>query len=1358
MPLLNKEVEDFPEDGSSDMGSSMSSEYRFRLQLMNDNVNDTPPPISPNSTAFDPGLRRGQVKIIRTGDTMHVLTYEVGGKPMITSYAKPLSSTWREASPRPRIDMSPIRSNFKIEGESAIRTISRYCFPSCIEAQLDNLTLQEILSQAQILAEKWLNASDNGLNESHKAFLRNQFLPAKLETVVMRDWEILVDIFETHHLWKIEQSMYDSSPNVVEVSYKKSSCVKTLPRLRLAKKRKEDLKNYEAFVDMGERLDLQGLRKKRGKLYTYVINHEKAERLTAKSMYYSNYNMAPIRRKSHVSKVARHSSNSYIKTAAQVKLAKKKAIKANRLLKNAKSDKNSDKLNPRRDKPMAKIRSQIRKIDRFAKMNGESFHNAALTLSKNRGLSNAPIRVVAQNVNDSDAGHNIPRSSDSEPYLAIREKDLDLGLEGVCFDADVAELANSMVETDLEDLEGLGRYQPELNISNASDQGAGSMVEALHAAINYVPEYPDEPFVEKSFQDIASMDDGLLEAIDTTLGVDIDVTNLMGNNTNVSKEEIFLMTGLTAAEHRAFDSLGQQLISSEAAQKGDSTPKDISQAKRAEPQGKASDATNSCTDNVSPLADCHENSSSSSNSNATSDNQEKEAVSVKKIPDEGTTTPTPPPSPRKDTPKSNHVAVVADDSLCENVPTSTQVPLRVAKEFTDCSTNKTMSTKSNAQRKSEMNLSKSDNTVSVNTHRKSMPAALIHANGRGQEATNPASKKAKTLLQCTLTGSYWQIPENKFPCNRPKRANAGALMTTKSGSRNRDRDNSSTEPCPPGKRRNSKVHKVWAGKFTKKSNYAITPDDMIVSKKAALRCILSIPDEICPTSHEEFLHKHRRFFGDVDMSELQELINKFKPKVEVTAALATIPPRKSGMEKYLKRLAAKRTTKRSVDPSGKDMVTPETTAAAESDASSETKVKLQPVKAQTITHPVPKPKPYARHKKFEEDEKIEIIKLENNQILADGVIYNVDHENYLKEKDVEVPYDDHQFSPPDLAMQETAEMVKVKCNGSRKLPYCVYGCVCESIDQAERETKLHCGKLKCMLECSCNASCWTKEDADIRSRLRPRVSMLNWSSRLNYLDALISPEREKEPPASKNNEGKAAPLQGYGRIKRNIVPPKRNNDFVSHSPSKKFRDASSRPLTRQTNKIPPFKAIGNRLRLKRQQFLRPMKNSHLKDDRLKLKLQNSPRLKSEEVEVTHARDSGLSNEVERIPRQAYSRINLQRNAIQRRTALQASIDTLNAKSKRNLMAGVDYSLEGTGPVIPPDLMARFAPFMEIQFRPKPDKCIPLLSDSEDSTEDENDEEYANITYKRAPIFVTKTEETFSTPVIVSYRSCQDGSP
>jgi hypothetical protein len=170
-----------------------------------------------------------------------------------------------------------------------------------------------------------------------------------------------------------------------------------------------------------------------------------------------------------------------------------------------------------------------------------------------------------------------------------------------------------------------------------------------------------------------------------------------------------------------------------------------------------------------------------------------------------------------------------------------------------------------------------------------------------------------------------------------------------------------------------------------------------------------------------------------------------------------------------------------------------------------------------------------------------------------------------------------------------------------------------------------------------------------------------------------------------------------------------------------------------------------------------MKNVHLKDDRLKLKMQNGTRLKSGETEGMDSTNSGLNNDMERIPRTSYTRINIPRNAIQRRTALQlqASIDTA---SKRSLMAGIDYSLEGTGPAIPPDLMARFAPFMEIQYRPKPDKCLPLLSESEESTDDENDEEYANITYKRAPVFVTKAEETFSTPVIVSYRSCQDGSP
>lgn len=48
--------------------------------------------------------------------------------------------------------------------------------------------------------------------------------------------------------------------------------------------------------------------------------------------------------------------------------------------------------------------------------------------------------------------------------------------------------------------------------------------------------------------------------------------------------------------------------------------------------------------------------------------------------------------------------------------------------------------------------------------------------------------------------------------------------------------------------------------------------------------------------------------------------------------------------------------------------------------------------------------------------------------------------------------------------------------------YCRLGCICESI-KSEPIVRTHCGKPSCFFECGCG---------NIRSRLRPRVSLLNW--------------------------------------------------------------------------------------------------------------------------------------------------------------------------------------------------------------------------------------------------------------------------
>ena len=745
---------------------------------------------------------------------MHVMTFEHGGRPSITSYAKPLSSSWHdhEASSQSqsttsrRPDLSPLRTDFKFDGESAIRTISRYCFPSCSDTQLDHLTLQEVLSAAQILTEKWVNARDSGLDETQRSFLKTQFIPSKLETVLLKDWETVCEIFEAHHEWKEDQLMFGiEPPTVVAVNYRNASCLKTLPRVSrvTAKKRKELLKNYEPFVDLGQRVDLRGLRRKRGSNSTFLLSSDKISALLEKSQYYgtrssssnnttSDSDVLTSPNKKNPKK--QEQPKSPHKMTVGPKSAQQKGIKSKMGSKNISSD-NNNTLNPRRDKPMAKIRSQVRKVNRLARLNGESFHEAALTLSKNSGLGTTTttdrrtddgattiITVQSGTVNNNHVSCSSGTQDSVPPTSAAGivgnnnlETELDLGLGGVCFDADVAELTNSVMDGNvLEDLDNLVQNPSVFNHPSTSSAsgpdtsggGGNSMVEALHAGIDFVRgEEFAENFGGKNFQDIivSSMevdedDDGLLDAIDTTLSLEnlIDQPSLSTTNSSAVKAtDIFDMTGLSASEQSAFDSLattgGQQQqqqrqqfdlqgqsaapgqviaeeVSKETAGAG-TNPKAIEKPLKTEVNNEKDKAQS----RVNQSGNLDDKETSSSNPHNT---METEKIETKQETD-----------PMQDDHDDN------DEHTEESEPVSAKKPK--------------LDTRSRKR---------------VVRSRKSAPADMDSNRGElpSRRDRKISAKKAEALLNCTLTGNYWQIPENKCPTNRPKRANAGALMATKS--------------------------------------------------------------------------------------------------------------------------------------------------------------------------------------------------------------------------------------------------------------------------------------------------------------------------------------------------------------------------------------------------------------------------------------------------------------------------------------------------------------------------------------------------------------------------------------------------
>lgn len=230
-----------------------------------------------------------------------------------------------------------------------------------------------------------------------------------------------------------------------------------------------------------------------------------------------------------------------------------------------------------------------------------------------------------------------------------------------------------------------------------------------------------------------------------------------------------------------------------------------------------------------------------------------------------------------------------------------------------------------------------------------------------------------------------------------------------------------------------------------------------ISDKEAVRCALSIPEEFVPTPHKEFIK---------DLEVKQETNSKKQRPM--------LSPMKTSIQ------------------NGK-------TAAEYQRLGTSTSILVRDRERKLRSA-------FAKYKKWDEAERCTVERLEGNRILIDGeLIMEINHTDYIKEQDVVLELDEDYRTcsmppPPDLRDEEGC-----------KAPSCRLGCICECISR-EPVVRAHCGKPRCFFDCNCSQSLFSNgdNDGDIRSRLRPRVSLLNW----RFMEGA---ERDKEtPPVSRN--------------------------------------------------------------------------------------------------------------------------------------------------------------------------------------------------------------------------------------------------
>ncbi|CAL8101944.1 unnamed protein product [Orchesella dallaii] len=264
-----------------------------------------------------------------------------------------------------------------------------------------------------------------------------------------------------------------------------------------------------------------------------------------------------------------------------------------------------------------------------------------------------------------------------------------------------------------------------------------------------------------------------------------------------------------------------------------------------------------------------------------------------------------------------------------------------------------------------------------------------------------------------------------------------------------------------------------------------SPGVTMISTKTALMCALKISEDFLPSSHEKYLDRleETEKYHHHDLDDIRKKFNMKPSALAAKRKLAMVPPKpKNPALKVI---------------NGGDK---------------------------------PKPHPYlrsayAKSRKFMEDETTVIEKLGNNKILAAGRIIEIDYEHYLKEADIEIPMDDRSGAMPSLPPPSVSN-----CHA----PSCRLGCICSSISE-DMPPRKHCGRPRCFFECNCQQILFSNnDDGDIRSRLRPRVSLLNWRAE--------STEKEKEPMTSYRQMERG---MHYIRVRRTTTQPERlRREFV----------------------------------------------------------------------------------------------------------------------------------------------------------------------------------------------------------------------
>ena len=148
-------------------------------------------------------------------------------------------------------------------------------------------------------------------------------------------------------------------------------------------------------------------------------------------------------------------------------------------------------------------------------------------------------------------------------------------------------------------------------------------------------------------------------------------------------------------------------------------------------------------------------------------------------------------------------------------------------------------------------------------------------------------------------------------------------------------------------------------------------------------------------------------------------------------------------------------------------------------------------------------------KHWEEDDIPTVIRLGNNKMLINDKLVEIDYNDFISDADIQCYTDSEEHDAKELP----ARIINNAAHGtaSCEFDYCRLGCICSTLKHGPI-VRDHCGKPRCFFECHCNhmnfkGNPTLTDTGDIRSRLRPRVSLLNWrNTRLGEQNA--DPEEE----------------------------------------------------------------------------------------------------------------------------------------------------------------------------------------------------------------------------------------------------------